>query len=418
VRAWPVLGVVAAAAVVAVVAVERGAPGSADVGPLPAVTRDGWLVRVDSRTLAPAGRGRVRLPGSVGGWARSPDGSGLVVADRRGARLRFFDVARMRALGELYTGTHGAVAAVAWPAPDRVWLVLARPGCCATGDTTVVTIDAQRRRVVARRDIEWGLVRVAATPAGPVLLLSPTATIGATMVSAVDRAGQVHPMPLRIAAGLQGTEGVPVVLRTRQPGLAVDPERRRAYVVSDRSDLLEVDLRTRQVHYHGLSPYRSVLDRLRDLFEARAEAQPPVGPLRSARWLPPATIAVAGRDAHVSWRRRGTLSRITQPAGLQLIDARRWDVRTPDEHATRLHVVGELVLGDGRGFTGYRSDGDRAFRLFNGERTELVASAGSLAYVRAGEALHVVDLDAGRIVATPRAPWPRLLADPPPGPWG
>jgi hypothetical protein len=179
--------------------------------------------------------------------------------------------------------------------------------------------------------------------------------------------------------------------------------------------VVEVDVRRRRVTHHRLTTATSLLDRLRDLVEPRAEAQPAAGPVRTATWLAPGVIAVAGRDWHVSWRADGGLGQRSRAAGLQLIETRGWQTRTLDEEASGFRAAHGLLLTVHAGLTAYRADGRAAFQLFGNRPVELVASAGSLAYVRADSgALHVVDLAAGRIIATVPQP-PRLLPDR--GPW-
>jgi hypothetical protein len=408
-----VLALLAALAIVALVAGEGRSPPVAAraAAPLLAVD-DGWLVRLDPRSLRPLGGGRVRLREPIEGWTRR--GSHLAVVN--GSKLRLFDVERMREIWELDTGARGSVAAIAWPRPDRVWVVRASPGCCATGTTGVVAVDTVKRRVVVLRTLASGLTRAAATPDGVVLLLAPSSTIGPATLATVDGDGGVERDLLDgVSAGLQPTEGVPFILRTRQPGLAVDAARRRAYVLSSRPQVVEVDLRTSRATYHRLSPHRSLLERLRDLLEPPADAQGEVGPVRTARWLQPALIAVSGLDSHVRWRSGGIVDRVLRPAGLQVIDVRRWEVRTLDERASGFRTADGLIVTAGDGLAVY--EGGEALRLLEGRSLELLGAAGSLAYVREGRRLHVVDLVAGRILTTVERP-PLLLLEPAPSPWG
>jgi hypothetical protein len=415
-RVWPILVVVAGVAIIAVAGQGRSPElPAATTRPVLAVLDD-RLVRLDPRSLRPLPGSRARLREPIDGWAQAPDGSGLVVASGRGSRLRFFDVARMRAVGDLSSTARGSVAAVAWPRRERVWLVVATPGCCATGTTTVIAVDPIRRRVVARRDFDAGLARVAATPDGVVLLLAPSSTIGTATLATVDDQGRTGSVSLDVSAGLLPTEGVPFILRARQPGLAVDPRRRRAYVLPDRPLVVEVGLDRWEVRHHPITPARSLLDRLHDLIEPRAEAQQAVGPVRTARWLPPGLIAVAGSDSHVSWRADGAVEQVTRPAGLRLIDPRQWQAVTLNEHAARFQVGHGLLLADGDGLSAYRASGDQAFRVLAGRRVELLTTTGSLAYVRDRHLVHVVDLDTGRVVGS--GDRPQLLLEPTPGPWG
>ena len=90
--------------------------------------------------------------------------------DRRGADANGWPRApgRARVARGLWSGRGVTVCGSCWP----------RPSCCAVGTTTVVTVDAIAKRVVARRRLAGGLARVAASPDGPVLLLGLSALIG------------------------------------------------------------------------------------------------------------------------------------------------------------------------------------------------------------------------------------------------
>jgi hypothetical protein len=176
-------------------------------------------------------------------------------------------------------------------------------------------------------------------------------------------------------------------------------------------------LRTLGVRYHRLSPYRSLLDRLHDLLEPPADAQQPVGPVRSAAWLAPGMIVVSGSDAHVSWRPGGGVEHVVRPAGLSVIDTRRWEVRTVDEQAASFMASEHAIVTDGDGVAVHVPGRDVA-RVLDGRRVEALGTAGTLGYVREGRAVHVVDLDAGRIVATRAGPRTFLLLEPGRGPWG
>jgi hypothetical protein len=418
VRTWLAIALAATLAGVAILARDGDPPAAGEHVPASLLAlRDGWLAKLDPRSLSPLAGGRVRLRDPLERWARDPSGTRLAVVTRRGATLRFFDTSRMRAAGMIRTRARGLVAALAWPRPDRLWLVLATPACCATGSTTVVTVDPARRKVVARTEFMAGLTRVAATPDGAVLLLAPSATIGTATLITVDAIGDVDAARLGgTSAGLLPTEGVPFILRTRRPGLAVDARRRRAFVVSSRPQVLEIDLVTMRVLYHRLSPYRTPLQRLRDLLEAPADAQQPVGPERSAAWVRPGAIAVSGVDSHVSWRPRGGVDHVARPAGLRLIDTNRWEIRTLDEGAAAFRTVEGLILTDGRGLAIHGPDA--VTRLLEGRRVRVLGSAGSLAYVREGGVLHVVELTTGRIEASRRVENTQLLLDHVTAPWG
>ena len=307
---WPIVGVTLAA-IAAIAAYEYLTGGSKlelahePAAPLLAVAGDGRaLVRLDPYSLR-ALPGRARLRGPPERWAQAPDGSRGVVVTSRGSTLQFLDLRRMRRLAMLDTGARGAVAAVSWPRRDRVWLILATPESRARGTTTIVTVDPIARRVIARRQLAARLTRVARAPDGPVLLLAPPSMIGPAEIATVDPRGDVDRIPLGdVSAGVQLTDRPPIILHRRTPALAVDPRGRRAYVSSVRPEVVEVDLRHGRVRSHSLSARRSLLDRLYDLVEPRADARPlVVGRERTAVWIPPGLIALSGGDAHV--RQRG-----------------------------------------------------------------------------------------------------------------
>jgi hypothetical protein len=373
------------------------------------VTSDGgarWLVRVGPVSLRALPGRRVRLGAPVNAWALSPGGSRLAAVSDRASLLHLIDVERMRTLGRLRTRASGSPAAVVWPRPDRLWIVLARPGCCAVGSTTVVVVDPIAERVVARRRLAGGLVRVAESPEGPVLLLAPPAMIGPARVVTVDAAGAVEQLPLDgISAGAMPTEAVASVERVRTPALAVDSVRRRAYVVSSRPHAVEIDLRRRRVSDHRLVAWASVLDRLRELLEPSASASARVGVVRRAAWIGEGRIALSGYDGDAVWRPDGGVEAERRPAGLHVIDTRDWSVRTLDERASSFVAAAGLLLSSGpggRGLAAYSPEGREAFRVLGDRHVEVVATAGSLAYVRTPPepALQVVDVTRGRVVGT------------------
>ena len=247
------------------------------------------------------------------------------------------------------------------------WIVLAQPGCCARGPTTVVTVDPIARRVLARRRLAGGLARVAATPDGPVLLLAPRALIGPATLATVDAAGAVERLPLDgVSAGVIATGDVPSVEHVRTPALAVDSERRRAYVLPARPYAVEIDLRRQRVRVHPLVPRPSPLERLRELLEPSAAASAQVGSVRSAAWVGGARIALSGHDAAVVRHPDGRVEAERRPAGLRVIDTRDWSVRTLDERVSAFSAAAGLLLTSGpggRGLAAYSPDGRGRFHV-------------------------------------------------------
>jgi hypothetical protein len=275
------------------------------------------------------------------------------------------------------------------------------------GSTTVVTVDPTAERVVARRRLAGSPVRVAGSPEGPVLLLAPPAIIGPARLVTVDADGGVEQRPLDgFSAGAMPTEVVTSVEHVRTPALAVDSGRRRAYVVSSRPQAVEIDLRQGRVSDHRLVARASLLDRLRDLLEApAAAASAQVGVVRRAAWIGEGRIALSGYDADVVWRPRGGVEAMRRPAGLHVIDTRDWSVRTIDERVSGFVVAAGLLLTSGpggRGLAAYSPAGRVVFDVLDDRHVEIVATAGSFAYVRTppDPALLVVDVTRGRMVGT------------------
>jgi hypothetical protein len=181
----------------------------------------------------------------------------------------------------------------------------------------------------------------------------------------------------------------------RSPGLAVDPEGRRAFVVAPRV-VAKVDLASLRVSYHELGSR-----------EPAAVAKTSTGFWRRAQWLGGGLLAVSGSDS---------TSMRTQPAGLLVVDTRTWRVRTLDRGASAFVLEGGLLLATGSGgFAGYDLDGAKRFALFDGLQAFVAEVYRGRAYVwvtRAGgpqEPLRIVDLASGQVVGERGAPLPRLL---------
>jgi hypothetical protein len=381
-------------------------PPAAPPALLLGVSNDGGtrsLARIAPVSLRPLPGRRIRLRAPLEGWALSPGGSRLAAVSERASLLHLIDVGRMRTLGRISTRAHGSRAAVVWPRPDRLWIVLTRP---AQGSTTVVAVDPIAQLVVARRRLAGGLLRVAASADGPVLLLAPSGVIGPARLVTVDTAGGVGEVPLDgLSAGAMPTEGLASVERVRTPALAVDAGRRRAYVLSWRPHAVEIDLRRRRVTGHPLVARASPLDRLRELLEPSAAASVQVGVVRRAAWIGDGRIALSGYGADVVWHPQGALEAERRPAGLHVIDTHDWSVHTLDERASSFVAAAGLLLTSGpggHGLAAYSPDGRDTFHVLGDRHVEVVATAGSLAYVRAPPepALHVVDVTRGRVIGT------------------
>jgi hypothetical protein len=284
----------------------------------------------------------------------------------------------MRVLGDLDLAGHGSVFATAWAGPRRVLAVVLSPGCCGLGDTTVVGVDAVRRRVVWRRALGGSLQAGERFRRSLVLVLGPPGrAVGPSRLVVVGPGGGVRSVPLsEIRSGLGGNGGRGVS-REWNPGLALDPSAARAFVVQAGAPVAEVGLRTLRVRYHTLSERISLLT-----------AKAIEGPRRKALWLGHGLLAVIGVDGHALADSAGAEAQWETPAGLKLVDTRRWTARTVDARATDAVVVSGTLLAwsllwdsrsgafAGSGLTGYALDGARRFHLFGDDPISVVQPLG------------------------------------------
>jgi hypothetical protein len=414
-------------------------------GPLLGIVQDrgaARLVRVDPQSLRPLDGRRVAVP-STWTWAFSPNRSRLVFPGHRVIRklpratLRFFDARRMRAIGTVPLGL-GTADRLAWLAPDRLLVV---QQLCCTGRFDLVVVDPRARRVLRRTTLEGDLVQVASVAREVVLLVAPPDRIGPSRLLVVDAQGRIRSLPLNgISAGRDVPEAssAPFVLRHRNPGLAVDDEGRRAFVVPADGAVASVDLGSLAVEYHTLSEPRSLLGRLRNWLEPAAQAKASDGTSRQALWLGAGLVAVTGSDDHTFIGAENALSMRTDPAGLILIDTNSWTVRRIDDSVSHVSRTGNLLLATGyswnssaqqeggHGLAGYALDGTKHFHVFEDRRLTQLRIYGSRAYVGLygtvrvgathirlddGSAFRIVDLATGRIIGTRTAPLPVLLIE-------
>jgi hypothetical protein len=390
------------------------------------------LVRIDPESLQPlSGKGirvgsggcAARLGGtacwSLPPWTVSPDGQRLALARNVASSLQLVDVGRMSVTATVRVNG-GAIGALAWLAPARVVAVQELNG----ERQRVLTVDVVKRRVVARRVLGGSVQRLARTREELVLLLAPAAAIGPARIAVVDRGGAIRFVQLdRILAGskLLGT-GSEHAVESQLPGLAVDPESRRVFVVG-KDEAAEIDLKSGTVSYHRLEHRSSFLSRLWSWLEPAAAAKQVSGHSRDARWLGGNLLAVSGSDTE-----QGAM----QPTGLLVVDTSDWSVRSIDRGATGFHVAGDVLLAlggswdaateraTGIGLAAYGFDGSRRFQLFDGELAWLAQVYGGRAYVGISgqETLRIVDLATGSVLATRQQPLPWLLLGEGAGWWG
>jgi hypothetical protein len=326
------------------------------------------LYALDRRTLRPRRDRSAPLAGHTFGWSFSPDRRRLAIGNQGSAELRLVDLRRLRVLGDVELGGRGLVFVTTWAGRGRVLAAVLTPGCCGLGDTTVVGVDAESRRVLWRRRLGGSLQGADRTAQGLVLVVGPRFAIGPSRLVQVDGGGTVRSTPLgRIRSGwARSGSGDRVVARAWNPGLALDG-RGRAFVVQAGAPVAEVDLRTLAVRYHELSEPISLLGRLRDWLDPAAEAKGIEGPERRALWLGEGRLAVTGTDNHVEAGAQAVERVFATPTGLKLIDTRRWTIRTLDRSTSSVALAGRTLLAGGMtwdsGAGKLRGDGLRAYDL-------------------------------------------------------
>lgn len=353
--------------------------------------RSDLLFRLHPRTLQPIGR-PIRTFRSGAGLAFSPDGSMIAYTDayRARSRIQFIDLERWRSLGMARLGRQGSLA-VGWLSDDRV---VAIP-MWGPGRQRLLVVDSKRRKVVARRSFSGLTMNSLAVPGGYALMLAPRHGIGPLRILIVDASGARRTIELEgIKAG--GVDREPHG-RDLNPGVTVDPEGGRLYVVAARGLLVAgVELASGAVSYHALGASAS---------KGNIDVW-----WRAAAWIGEGRFAVTG-DHYPPVRGRRP-PRGPVPFGIRIVDTNDWSIATLDPRPDTMHVSGHTVLASGTRWFGDRRPpestgllafdvtGRRLFTRFPGQDVATVASRGHVAYVwvRRTHTLHVVDLRDGHTV--------------------
>jgi hypothetical protein len=368
---------VAAFLAVAAIATSAGASasGTAVLGIDYTAKQLGWF---DATTLAPLPGRKVPMRKTACSWSFSPNRAVLAYTDCEGT-LSFVNARTMRAAGTvLLAGWEG----VAWLGRDRV---------VTTDNTTLVVVDAARKRVLRRIELGGQPSGRTVLPDGRIVyLVTNPEGFSPARVAVVGADATVRFATLdRITVGaVFDTETGDPTGTVRRPGFAVDREGGRAFVVSPELLVGEVDLSTLDVRYHGTT---------------RTLAKTVSGPSRVAYWLGNDLVAVSGADYAIA----GNKTTIT-PFGLHVIDTRTWTTRTIDRDASwAQQAAGALLVtydrGDGtRDAVAWNSDGSVRWRLALGPQT-WPNVFGTIAYVcERDRAVRVLDASTGATIATPK----------------
>src|SRR6266540_2575740 len=188
------------------------------------------LARLDPVKLQPLPGRRLKLDGNWSVQTVAPDRSIAVLSNNVDGDLAVVDLVRMRNLGRVRLPTIDLQ--VGWVAGStfigRSRLLLARVGGdnASTSIVEATLVDLPTRRVLRKRQLDGQVLAAARLPNGLVLLLAPSASIGAARLAWVSADAAIRTVALdKIAAGYQRLSTDESDPRTRQavPGLAVDP---------------------------------------------------------------------------------------------------------------------------------------------------------------------------------------------------
>jgi hypothetical protein len=383
----------------------------------PSQPRLGW---VNPATLRPLAHRSVALP--YGGWSPvfAPAGRHVALGSSGRGGVQIVDLRRMRVTARIArTPSNRSLTPVAWPEPRRL-LVLDRPGSESTKLEELLVIDPVARRVVGRVAHDSSTQHwVAWASAGKMLVALVSRGVGISRLVAYGPGGGVlSAADVGIAAGsieVGGTAEEPH-FRLAQPGLAVDPEGRRAFVV-DAQRVAVVDLASFEVSYAQIAESRPLLARIRSWLEPSAYAKLVSGFSRRATWLGAGKLAVTGSTYHDA---RGT------PAGLHLVDGQTGVTRMLEPRASG-HALSRGVLlafgasrdgtsgaTTGMGITAFTPTGEPLWSALRDEPVWSLETAGGYAYAATPETsfpqgIRVVDLTTGEVLRTVRGEMPTFV---------
>lgn len=372
-----------------------------------AVPRLAWLDPATLRQLP--GRRSLELP--YGGWSPLLSPSGRVVALGGGGAdgVRLVDVRGMKITARIARrSATRSLTPILWPHPQRL-LVLDRPQRADVSHARLLVIDPVQRRLLTQVRIETSSEHWLAW-----------AQAGSSLVALVARENGLSRLVTYGAGGgvLDATDlSIPVRSldndRHMQPGLAVDREGRRAFVV-DAATIAAVDLSTFEVSYARLAESRSPFARFLAWLEPVAHAKFLSGFSRSATWLGEDTLAVSGN----AWE-----SPHSTATGLQLVDTTTGTTRTIEPRASGHAYSGGILLAfgasrnaetniaAGMGVAAFASDGTRLWSTLGDEPVWLVETAGGYGYAPTAEEVYpqgvrVIDLATGAVLRTVRGELP------------
>jgi hypothetical protein len=380
------------------------------------------LVRIDPQTLRARSGRRLDVGSYTFGWSFSPDGTRLALAGDLDSlaipAVLVVDTQRLLPLGRIRLARSGWVRATTWLPSGRLVAVVS---VFMSGGvrTDVVTVDPSGPTVMKRQALSGQVLRVARSRDRLVVLLASADSLGPARLAIVGPSGATRRVAVdRIRAGSERAHGGGgAEFSSSEPGLAVDPGGRSAFVVAAGGTVGEVDLLTHAIAYHHVGRRLSSFDR-RPALAPLAAAKSIEGPTRVARWLSGGLIAVSGGDYAVEGTGARAHLRFTT-AGLELIDTHTWTARTLGGGTDAFWPAGDLLvaatttwsseleLPRPAGLVVYGADRRERFRLYEGKRVWVIHADARRAYVRIDRRADVVDLASGRVVERRKsAPYP------------
>jgi hypothetical protein len=388
---------------------------------------DTWLVRVEPRTLNTLPGRKLTLGRYLRAWSFSPDRSRLVLGSEAGsmnespAALRIVDAATLTTVRDVPLGMDGFVSATHWVGPDRLQAVVRSS---SPEGYFALLVDAAAGRVLRRQPLDGLVTAIGRTKGALVLLLEPV-SLGPVRLAVADGAGSLRSVELtRIDAGESLTEPPNRYLQHDKAGLAVDAAGDRAYVVAAGDPIAEVDLASLSVSYHLSAQPVSLLGRLHDWVEPRAQAKEFLTrSVRAALWLGEGRLAVVGVNGTPHWT-KGRLAVKSVPSGLQVIDTRSWSSHVVDLLSSDLEVAKNALLtwgvswdagtSKGTGLTVYGPRGQKRFHLFGVQPLWGAQVVNGRAFVWKQNLEHgytIVSLRAGTVIRTVRGRDAPVLLD-------
>jgi hypothetical protein len=363
-----------------------------------------WLVRLDPKTLRTRPGRRLALWEFSRGWSYSPDLRLLVFGNQSStgfsyspARVRVVDVHTLRKVRDVRLGMDGEVIYTHWVAPDRLLAVVqSREDSGNEGDPPIVTdrvvvVDPATGAVRSSKALEGTVIALEKVSDALVLVLEGSSD-GPVRLVVADRDGRVASVTLeRVRAGRHETPTE--VPRLDTAAVAVDRDGGHAYVLAAGDPVADVSLATLAVEYHTPAQPVSVLGRLHNWLEPRAQAKGPLeGSWRHAAWLGEGQLAVFGYDYSTYQTDEGLAVR-ERPSGLLVIDTRSWAAHMVDPRSSAIAVATNALLSwgsswdggtqrqSGSGLSAYDPTGSQRYHLFGRQVVYDVQLIGSRAFV-------------------------------------